>query len=226
MIFRSFVAVALVSASGCDDGSGASVVSSNEGPSEEELHEFNSASEIQDWFKTPGDNGTWAIERGKLILRGSGDEFQMQVRGASTYLTDISLSVETEWQAGTNDHAYGILFRHSRSGGYMFGIAGGGAFVVGRWDRKGGLTGSFLDPIAIINWTSSSSIDVNGTNRLEVQTNGSLLQFSINGQRVAEISDRTYQKGVVGLFVGAQQEVAFDDFFIRKISDGIVSLGD
>ena len=139
----------------------------------------------------------------------------MQVRPTRSYLANIVLSVETEWRAGITTFPYGLVFRLSDRGGYAFGITASGGFIAGRWDRAGVGSESFLDPIPLVNWTTSPVIRQQGANTLEVRTLGTSADLMINGVKVATITDGKYLTGVVGVFVEAAQEVAFDTLEIR-----------
>lgn len=70
----------------------------------------------------------------------------------------------------------------------------------------------------IIDWTSSSSIN-SGTeyNELEVKEDNGSMTFYVNGQAVKTIKDTENNKsGIVGLYVGTQNPIAFSNLEIRK----------
>ncbi len=93
---------------------------------------------------------------------------------------------------------------------YGYSINTYGNFVLSRWDDGG-------SPIALVDWTYSSSINEEGTNTLSVFIDKGQIEASINGMLVAEVFDDTYTEGRVGVFIGGDQEVAFDDLTVGTL---------
>ena len=79
-----------------------------------------------------------------------------------------------------------------------------------RWDGQ-------VVPIALVDWTDSPSINEEGTNTLSVFIEEGWIEASVNGTLVAEVFDDTYTAGRVGVLIGGDQEVAFDDLTIGTI---------
>ncbi len=106
---------------------------------------------------------------------------------------------------------YGIEFYSDRWGdSYGFSINAYGRFTLSRWDDGG-------NPISLVDWTYSSSINQEGTNTLSVLIEKGWIEASINGTLVAEVFDNTYTEGNVGVLIGGDQEVAFDDLTVGTI---------
>ena len=136
----------------------------------------------------------------------------------STTLGDhLYVSVTTQWLRGVKNNGYGITFyrkiyEFSADSFYGFSISANGNFVLSRWDGGGS------SPITLVNWTYSSSINGEGTNTLSVLIEDSWIETSINGTLVATVFDDTYTEGGVGVMIGGDQEVAFDDLTVGAIA--------
>ena len=78
--------------------------------------------------------------------------------------------------------------------------------------------GGGSSPITLVNWTYSSSINGEGTNTLSVLIEDSWIETSINGTLVATVFDDTYTEGGVGVMIGGDQGVAFDDLTVGVIA--------
>ena len=105
---------------------------------------------------------------------------------------------------------YGIQFYSASRDNYGFSISANGSFVLSRWDDGG-------SPISLVDWTYSFSINEEGTNILSVFIEEGWIEASINGTLVAEVFDNTYTEGRVGVLIGGDQEVAFDDLTVGSI---------
>lgn len=97
------------------------------------------------------------------------------------------------------DH-YGLMFRTPKnsgaSQGYLFGITCDGKYSLRLWD----------DPnmAVLIGWTPSDKIlkGADVVNTLGVMAKGDDLAFYVNGNKVHEIKDDTFNEGIFGVFVG------------------------
>jgi hypothetical protein len=135
----------------------------------------------------------------------------------TNFTSDLDISVDTEWLGGTENAAYGILFRRNSKGAYGFGLAAKGGYWFGEWEWALDTT-----PEDLIDWTASSVVNKKGKNTLRVITRGLLFEFYINGVMVNSITDETLTDGNIGLFVSTLQEVAFDNLEVKV---GVVRLG-
>lgn len=131
-------------------------------------------------------------------------------------LTDFHLSVEIRQISGPSDAEAGLIFRLSDDDFYLFSIVPK-LQKYGLWLSRGEEWKTLLD------WTSSSVINSNGWNRIEVKGIGSVFTMWINGYRVASVSESSLAKGKVGLVMGifkSGDEAAFefDNFEVREPS--------
>lgn len=163
-------------------------------------------------YWTKRGSGTYRLQGGRLVGRGSGDGYlttltstpDVDFRGA------LYVSVTTQWLRGGKNSMYGIQFYSKSRNYYGFSISANGSFVLSRWDDGG-------SPISLVDWTYSSSINQEGTNTLSVLIKEGRIEASINETLVAEVFDDTYTEGSVGVLIGGDQEVAFDDLTVGVI---------
>ena len=162
------------------------------------------------WDWTQQGSGTWRIQGGRLIGRGSGDRYLTTLTSDPDFNGPLYVTVTTQWLRGIKTNGYGIIFYIDSGNFYGFGISANGGFVLSRWDDRG-------DPISLVDWTRSSSINKEGTNTLNVFIEEGRIEASINGTLVAEVFDDTYTEGRVGVMIGEDQEIAFDDLTVGAI---------
>lgn len=166
-------------------------------------------------------SGTWRVQGGRLIGRGSDDDFLTSLTASTGFSGPLYVAVTTQWLRGTKHNGYGIRFYseaegYSDWGGYFggrdfygFSITANGSYSISRWDNS--------SPISLVDWTYSSAINEEGTNTLSVLIDEGWIEASINETLVAEVFDDTYTEGSVGVLIGGDQEVAFDDLTVGVI---------
>ncbi|OGG48442.1 MAG: hypothetical protein A3F84_25635 [Candidatus Handelsmanbacteria bacterium RIFCSPLOWO2_12_FULL_64_10] len=115
------------------------------------VYSFDSASEITNWLKR--DTGTSRVEAGKLIL-GSMSGKGMTIYPLRIFTGDIDVEVATEWKSGVDNHGFGIEFKGSQKGVYVFLITGNGAYKVSKWSSAN--PDNWID---LVTWTQSSLIN-------------------------------------------------------------------
>ena len=160
------------------------------------------------WDKTG--SGTWRVQGGRLIGRGSDDGFLTSLTATDDFEGPLYVTVTTQWLRGIKYSSYGIRFYEDYGDYYGFGISANGSFVLSRWDDGG-------SPISLVDWTYSSSINQEGTNTLSIFVQEGRIEASINGTLVTTVFDDTYTEGEVGVFISDDQEVAFDDLTVGAI---------
>lgn len=113
---------------------------------------------------------------------------------------------------------YGMTFRHdivSNANLYLFALSCEGAFKVMRDDG-----GEF---VTLLDWTSTPVVNrgSNKTNELGVRARGPQIDFFVNGQGVASLTDGTYTSGAFGLavrsYVTRNFEVVFDNVEVYSL---------
>ena len=182
------------------------------------IAQFNSEDEIKPWSK--GDNGSWKVEDGRLILGGGITDHFMAVAPNTRFGGELDISVKTEWIDGDDTASYGVKFRSAATGeGYGLVISADGNYAVARWDGSDEAAPDKNTPVSLIGWTGSSSINRRGVNTMRVLMRGDTFDFYINGERIDSITDNNYADGWIHLLVGKLQEVAFDDFTVQVLPD-------
>ena len=156
--------------------------------------------------------GTWRVQGGRLIGRGRDEDALTILRSRTDFNGPLYVTVATQWLRGEKGDMYGIDFHSDNRGdGYGFSINAYGSFTLSRWDDGG-------SPISLVDWTYSSSINGEGINTLSVFVEEGWIEASINGTVVAEVFDNTYIEGKVGVLIGNDKEVAFDDLTVGAIA--------
>jgi hypothetical protein len=125
-------------------------------------------------------------------------------------LKDAYLETTVGTSTCSNLDRYGILFRSpDPTQGYFFGLSCDGRYSLRLWD------GDSFTPL--VDWKTSTAIlsGVDHTNRLGVMMEGDTLSLYINGTRVDQIADSTYDEGRYGLFVAASATPEFTARFDR-----------
>lgn len=134
---------------------------------------------------------------------------------AQRSFSDYHLRVEASQVAGPDDNEYGVLARvQDKRHMYRFAISGDGYFQVVKLD--GGQETLLTDE-----WTVSNAIQTGAaTNVIEITCQGSRMTFRVNGVVLAEVEDKSYKTGDVGLYAGTFHdpgdgvEIHFDNLSI------------
>jgi serine/threonine-protein kinase len=127
-------------------------------------------------------------------------------------LTDFVYSAEAELQYAAGEFGYGLVFRKSEQGFYLFEIDHGGFFVAqaladGEWE-------------VLIEYLETDTIYEDEPNELMVRAVGPELDFFINGERVGSVDDATLLAGSIAFALEAyaadeEVEVEFDNVLVR-----------
>ncbi len=153
------------------------------------------------WSGTTSDDGT-PNEQG-IISNGEYSMVQHQKDSAWSVtcsacgdLGDFYYEATARYVSGEQDYAYGLIVRGDRGmdNHYIFQITADGSYKVSKYSNKA--------YTSLTNWTTSSAIQKNGTNRLGVLARGSSLEFFINGKSVQKLNDVSFTRGYVGLYAG------------------------
>jgi hypothetical protein len=123
----------------------------------------------------------------------------------------------TQVSAGpSSDNAYGVVCREQGDGGgYYLRISGDGYYSIAKADVGGG-----EEFIPLVDWEESSAINKgNATNHIRAVCNGSTLELSVNGERVATAEDSTFSTGDIAFtattYESEATEIQFDNLVVR-----------
>jgi hypothetical protein len=127
---------------------------------------------------------------------------------------DFTATVDTTHVSGAENASYGIIFRVVDSENlYYFCISDVGYYYAGLLENGVWTT--------LIDWTETTTININSSNTLKVVANGDLFTFYVNGTEVDSLSDGTHASGTAGLAIelydaGDQSTFEFDNFTIES----------
>lgn len=130
----------------------------------------------------------------------------------SNYFETFTVSVDTFWEGGADNYAYGIVACTQESSlesiDYIFfGIIESGWYIIRRY--KDSLWETLVD------WTQSSFVRAGGLkNNLSIQKDGSQFKFLINNSEVNLLTISGVSGGGVGLITSQQVDASYDDFSI------------
>jgi len=127
------------------------------------------------------------------------DQLAWAVAGKS--FRDVHITVDATQVGGPDDNEYGILARlRDHNNYYRFSISGDGYFLISKVvNGRSELLGA--------NWTPADAIHQGqATNTLEVICLGDTLTFRVNGEQLAQVQDRQFANGDLGLYAGSFYE--------------------
>jgi hypothetical protein len=117
-------------------------------------------------------------------------------------LSDVRLEVDAVQTAGSDSGYFGLVCRHlSGEDYYTFAIGGDGFYGIGlvedgeklRWLQEGAAPAGLIQPAGAVN-------------RIQADCIGSTLALYANGQKLAEVSDETFDAGDTGLLAATRKE--------------------
>ncbi len=108
--------------------------------------------------------------------------------------TDFAYEAMISKIEGPDDYLYGITFRTTSAGGYVFGLTGDGAWKFQSY------TSQWND---LTSWSPSDAIvQGNGRNKIRVVARGSTFEFFANDKFLGSVADTTFSSGALGFVVG------------------------
>jgi hypothetical protein len=131
-------------------------------------------------------------------------------------VSDFELQAEMRLVDGAEDAGYGLIFRSSEKGLYVFQISAGGFQLAFQDEQK-----EWAYPVV---WRASPAVNQNGPNILKVVAKGSNIQLFINGQFVRTVSDSRSLSGKTGISVSLYKaedtaKLEVDDFYLTELQE-------
>jgi serine/threonine protein kinase len=121
--------------------------------------------------------------------------------------TDFLLSVDARQAGGSNNNAYGLIYRYQDSDNfYYFRVNGNGFYsaakmVDGKWKT-------------LVGWKKSPHVKGGqSTNHLKLVCRGRYMSFYVNGEHLAEWWDSTFTEGDIGLAAGTYDKAGVLIYF-------------
>lgn len=172
----------------------------------------------------------FSISDGRLFFNGDGSDGvsgviwvgesnpggEFPLRKNSNYFENFSVSVDTYWEGGADNYAYGlsVCTQKNMSGTeeyVYFSINKKGAYLIGKKQED--------DYEIIADWISSSLIVKNDSkNILSIKKVGPYFHFYINEVEVAKRIIEGFPGGGVGVGASQQVDASFDNFTVTKLS--------
>ena len=185
------------------------------------------------YTETFDDPGSWRVESSGDVageVRDGVFNFLINADELTSWTTagenfsDGIYTVEATQVAGSDNNAYGMLFRvdDEKDDFYAFQISGDGFVWIGRY-RDGGAAEA--EPIVNDWWFESPVINQgNATNKLSVRAEGQNFIFYINDQEVGRVTDDAFSSGDIGLMVRTLGlggvNIQFDNFTVAPLTEG------
>jgi hypothetical protein len=181
----------------------------------------NSLSFFQDDFSDPASG--WPIYKGAYVNQGYQDgkyRIELSEPNHSAWGTegsifdDVFIEVNAGQVEGNHDSQYGVICRFQDYGNfYGFAIRNDGYYTIWKVEAE--------EIIGLVEWTPSPIINQGlNVNLITVVCDGYRLALTINGELLAEKTDSSISRGLVGVYAGAMDApgvvVEFDNFVVRE----------
>lgn len=176
-------------------------------------------------FDDPATTTTWdifAAPDAQAFFRVNDGALEGAVVGNRGYLwsldnrdsRDVSIAATVRQTKGATGNGFGLMCRADEDGnGYYFVISSSGQFAILK------ATADAADPTPLVEWQSSSFIQTGlATSALQAICTNDYLAFYANGAFLAEVRDKTFSSGQLGVVlaaVGETARVSFDDILVR-----------
>ena len=129
--------------------------------------------------------------------------------------SDVVIDVDTKQEAALKDNSWGVLCHYQDENNYYsFNISSNGLYSIDAIAN-----GNY---IPLVEWSESSAINLGDgvNNHLSVTCGGGLLSFTVNGQRLAEVNNDTFNHGDIGFMANTYSQggamIFFDNLLIRN----------
>jgi len=184
-------------------------------PAKDLLYSDDFSNPRSGWSRYSTQDVNYTYDKGKYHINILRDNKYFVATHEKQNFNDFVMEVKAAKDDGTDRSRYGIVFRYlDQNNFYRFCISNNGNY---RIDGEKG--GSWF---TVIDWTKSSFIHQdNASNLLQMKADGGKFAFYINGVKLAETFDRTFNSGLIGLFGetnnGGNARFSFDDLKVWSI---------
>jgi hypothetical protein len=174
---------------------------------------FDDARQTRDnWIVAYGNPQDTTVESGQFVVRSSaGDGASPTILTHDGAFDDFTYSVRLS--SLTQEYGnVGILFSWQNTfEGYMFIVTSNKQFMLLKYEREG----NTVSPKRLLLEWNSFIADTD--NELTVSREGDQINLFCNGVLLASHQDTSFKQGGVGLVVGANEAVAFEDAYVTDI---------
>lgn len=173
----------------------------------------NSLWSTGDFYDADLGNTSKEISGGKYQWQSEAyDEFVSTTFPNINPISDFYLSVKARQISGSQEASYGIVFRSSEKGEYIFLISGE-YYALFHYD------GIKYHPL--IDWARNIALKTKRINHVEVTAEGPKIIISVNDKTIITKHDNNLEEGHIGLAIqlfeeGDQANFEFDDFELRS----------
>ena len=144
------------------------------------------------------------VKNGKLVMTAFTPNSHYGWALTWPNVTNFYLEFSATTQTCNGGDFYGVTFRAPDANrAYLLGFSCDGKYSFFIWNGQ--------KQTRFINWTTNSAIvsGSNQTNRLGVKAVGNTFTFYANGIKLGEASDKTFDKGFFGVFIGSAKTANF-----------------
>lgn len=160
------------------------------------------------WEVGDYDDGSVGYKAGVYFVTSTGEGSTMW-GVANQSFSDIVIEVETTQVSApsNNNNDYGVVCREQGDGsGYYFLISGDGMYAIAKAQNEGFEW--------LVDFAESGVIrQGNAANQIRVTCDGSTLELSVNGQRLATAEDSTFTRGDIALTATSYEDVSTEIYF-------------
>lgn len=155
------------------------------------------------WSEYEDENVRFRIGENRMLMAALQANFRDNWIISWPTLDDIYLELTATSDDCAGLDRYGLIFRTDAEEGYLFGVSCDGRYSLRAWDGT-----EFSE---LVDWTSSQAIlsGANQTNRLGVRAVGEKITLFVNGARLADVEDTSFDEGSFGVFIGAAETEGF-----------------
>ena len=145
--------------------------------------------------------GSMQQKTGRMTISVGSTSTEVYAFNNNLTASDVILKTTTTKVSGPNRMNASLVCRATEKGWYEFAITYGGFVQVWKWDANAGDNGYFY--MLADRGSTAIKVQTGGVNTLEAHCIGTQLTFFVNGVQVADVTDRDFTEGLVGVGVYA-----------------------
>lgn len=172
------------------------------------VYQDDFSNEVTEW---PQGKNTYYKNGRYYVLVPSENQYQW-IKGGEN-LRDMVIQIDTRVEQSSGNGDYGVICRYQNDNNlYLFEITQDAYYAIFKM-----MDAEFY---LLIDFTYSDMLVGLKNSKLEVACIGDILTFAVNGKLVGEVSDRSFDTGDYGFFVGTFNEggnlISFDNVIVSQ----------